>query len=125
MYYYVEAIPDAPCVATRASNHNSTRSNHTAPIAGGIDLEVDIAEHSEANEILIFPNPSQGVVNILMNENVFEGLRIVDVNGKECYYSSVEDKQITIDISFLERGMYYIQLTGSNQIITRKFVLVK
>lgn len=59
--------------------------------------------------LLIYPNPGDGILHIDLN---FEGksqLKIMDIHGREVKNAQIQQNQ-TIDLSFLENGMYIIQV---------------
>lgn len=81
------------------------------------------------NKIEIYPNPaSQNVnINIQSHKNANIQLRIFDAGGKEMF---TDDIKITkgeilqkIDVSNFAKGMYIIQLTGEDGIVTDKFMV--
>jgi hypothetical protein len=68
----------------------------------------------------VYPNPSKGIYQVTADET-FNGktdLRVVDLSGRTVYEHSFESMQagsmLTIDISDLGNGMYYILVEGDN-----------
>lgn len=64
------------------------------------------------NEIVVFPNPSNsGQFNItgLTNTNKIE---IVDILGKSVYVQTVQDATHKVDISNLNKGIYFYRVTN-------------
>lgn len=60
-------------------------------------------------KLLIYPNPGDGVINIDHRYDGFSQYEIVDIHGRTVKSGLVAQNQ-TIDVSFLENGMYIIQL---------------
>lgn len=64
------------------------------------------------NDIVVFPNPSnEGQFNItgLTNSNKIE---IIDILGKSVYVQTVEDASHKVDISHLNKGIYFYKVTN-------------
>ncbi|MBX3044403.1 MAG: T9SS type A sorting domain-containing protein [Candidatus Kapabacteria bacterium] len=57
------------------------------------------------DEISIFPNPADDLINIL-NKDRIEKLQIYDIFGQKL----IETNQTTIDVSKLNRGLYFIKI---------------
>ncbi len=70
---------------------------------------------------LIFPNPSNGILNISSNRTI-ESINIKDIRGKLIYNKFADDK--IINISQFPQGTYIIKLIGSEGISSHKFIKV-
>jgi PKD repeat protein len=80
--YIIEAIPDNPCTATRAVNHNTTRSNRTSAIQGPVSGINDISAETWMN---VFPNPASDQVQVSFMAGEYAehvDLMMYDINGK-------------------------------------------
>ncbi|MCL9804878.1 T9SS-dependent M36 family metallopeptidase [Flavobacterium amniphilum] len=80
----------------------------------------------DKNNILIYPNPSNGLVNIKINS--FAGLtnlQIVDLNGRIVYTKDKVDfsTEKTFNLSHLQAGVYIIKLNGDTLNHTQKIIL--
>jgi len=80
----------------------------------------------DESRVHIFPNPvSNG--KLFIHTGAFGtgtiSVRIVDLTGKICYQSSIEKNQTAIDVSRLESGLYIINLTDRNSVISHKLVV--
>jgi len=79
------------------------------------------------NELIIYPNPSQNVLNIEF-ENNFNNqnytLKIVDVLGRtSTSLSMTTSNKISLDLSKLPNGIYFLQVWEEEQLIsTKKFL---
>jgi len=76
--------------------------------------------------INIFPNPSNGIINIsfekILNKKV--AIEIIDINGKvisSTNYINLSDT--TIDLSGNSKGIYLLKVTIDGEIINRKIVI--
>ncbi|MCC2547337.1 T9SS type A sorting domain-containing protein [Hymenobacter sp. BT175] len=84
---------------------------------------------SEEKSLLVYPNPSTGIVHIAING--FEGrkieLRILNVIGSVIYretLTELNDRYTkTLDLSKFATGLYYIKLESANTNEMRKLVI--
>lgn len=74
-------------------------------------------------EITVFPNPSNGKITIETNSVENEKLEIYTVNGELVNQQPLQNK-ITIDVSFLNNGIYYLLIKGTENIMKKKLVII-
>jgi len=82
----------------------------------------------DKNELGIYPNPSDGMVNVLFeserNENL--RLRVTDIGGRVVFERSVQSARgqvnLSIDLSTLPSGVYLLGLEGSEKASYAKVV---
>jgi hypothetical protein len=78
-------------------------------------------DHSKS-DFSIYPNPTNGILNIVSKVAKFEGFRIYNSQGqmvKEKYGSLNESNENAIDASDLPQGVYYLTvMNGSKQVIS-------
>ena len=67
----------------------------------------------------VYPNPTSGIVNIASAQKV-SAVRIIDLTGK----SVVETNQTKIDVSTLNKGIYFVEVTLENGAKSTKRLLV-
>ena len=122
LHYYVEAIADAPCLSTRA-NHNQSRSNKTAPIGGPI--ETSIEENALEAEFLIYPNPSNGKINVrASNINYNYSISIFNMDGKLIFKEEFNSgSNAIIDLQNKSKGLYTIKLECLRKVSVKKLVV--
>lgn len=59
--------------------------------------------------IILYPNPSNDFITIKNLSNyALSHIVIRDLNGKIVYSKKVNSKQINIDVSFLQKGAYFV-----------------
>ncbi|TVQ46997.1 MAG: T9SS C-terminal target domain-containing protein [Saprospirales bacterium] len=83
------------------------------------DFASNTAEIELITDIEIFPNPTAGIINLvmdneLMNQSSME-LSIYDVSGKQVYKESGFRSQI--DASFLSSGKYFLKVSFSEHLL--------
>ena len=76
------------------------------------------------NEINIFPNPSNGIIQISSN-NDFSSVTIINIFGKIVYQTENDnDKTEIIDISGINAGIYIVQIKSNNNNIAYKKLII-
>jgi len=75
----------------------------------------------------IFPNPTPDFLNIMTETSMGDlTIRIVDASGKEFLKNQIEttsqETLNTIDMTFLNSGVYFISLSGENYNETHKVI---
>lgn len=82
-----------------------------------------ISESELANNISVFPNPA--VSNIVIETSNSEKVNVVkvfDVLGKQLMNQVVDGvERMELNISELEKGMYYMEITTANGVAVKKF----
>ena len=74
------------------------------------------AEELSMVEASVFPNPSNGVVNVELNANANATVTVVDVLGQVVYRSNenfVAGNRKTVDLSANAKGMYLLSIEGA------------
>ena len=75
----------------------------------------------------MFPNPTDGVINITFNNNESKDINvsIYNVIGDRiaCGYPDIFDDKISFDLSSEARGIYTIVLTTDSQVISKPIIL--
>ncbi|PLX13655.1 MAG: hypothetical protein C0598_03185 [Marinilabiliales bacterium] len=84
-----------------------------------------ISDIASVNEnITVYPNPANDVVNIRMEESLNGDLAIFDITGKLVYTESLLNSTIvSVDVSAFDKGLYFITLTGDNKKESAKFII--
>ena len=103
---------------------------------GDIDLQSIVfnptsIEELNINELLVYPNPSSDVFNIVFNSNTKQDidLRIYSIIGKEIFHETLTefsgDYNRIIDMSSYSNAIYILQLSTTYGISTKKLILEK
>jgi len=88
---------------------------------------VSVNDFSDKNESLnIYPNPASNYLNVENNQNlVVQKIEIFNITGKIIEVKTVEktEKNLQIDISDLDNGVYFLKVYDNEEIIkTSKFL---
>lgn len=89
-------------------------------------VTVGIDENSETEPFKIYPNPTEGLVNLYTND--LAGLvayRILDTKGSVVAigsFTAYQNHQETVDLSTMPTGIYAIQMQSGDAVFTQKLV---
>ena len=81
------------------------------------DLPPPLPEEA-TEELLVFPNPSEGVLHI---RGTFDQLQVLDLLGREVWH--IDRFQSDVDLSGQHPGLYIFRFTTNGQTVTRKVML--
>ncbi|MEZ4874857.1 MAG: M36 family metallopeptidase [Flavobacteriaceae bacterium] len=87
-------------------------------VLGALDIDFN-------NNFVVYPNPSNGMINILSKESLGETqISIVDMNGRTVYTAKVDlGNQTTIDASKLTEGIYIVKVDSGSQSYNTKLII--
>ncbi len=71
----------------------------------------------ESNNVLIYPNPATSAIQISLQNTpeTIDRISITDVLGKNIRtLKSTTSNQLTIDVSALSKGMYFVEIITQN-----------
>ena len=71
----------------------------------------------------LYPNPTDGVFVIELEENSKYDVTVIDILGKTVYTSSINNMNTTIDLSGLDKGVYTVELKDENSRYTEKLIV--
>jgi len=85
----------------------------------GTYLDVTGVELIGGDSFTIFPNPTDGQLNLSSNDQIKQ-IRIFDMHGRIVKLDINFERQI--DVSNLDAGLYFIQATINKQLVSTRFV---
>ena len=71
----------------------------------------------------VYPNPTNGVVTVELDDNVKYDVTVNNVLGQTVYTSSTTAMNTIIDLSSFEKGIYTIELKNSNTTYAEKVIV--
>lgn len=83
--------------------------------------DASVKNISTENNVIIYPNPAFNQLNINNNEPMDYAV-IYDLIGKKVKTISINNTQAIIDVSSLEKGVYFLQIHSKQEIINKKFI---
>ena len=116
---------------TYANNNNRTVvlevSNKCLSASKTIEITtIGLNDLLTAESVDVYPNPTQGLLTITLPSNMDAGqLSINSIDGKEVYARQLNNasNKVTVDISNLQVGIYFLKMQVENQVITKKIIL--
>jgi hypothetical protein len=73
------------------------------------------------NDINLYPNPSTGIVHFDTPNAV--SIAIVDVLGKTVFTAQNVTKETNVDLSNLQKGVYFAKINGESGSFSKKIIL--
>ena len=77
-----------------------------------------------ANQLDVYPNPTNGILNIELTGQQEKELILYNTNGQQVYTNKL-NKTSTLDLSNLSNGVYYLQIKNEKSVDTKKLILNK
>ena len=74
-------------------------------------------------DILIYPNPAQDYLKIQNQQNYIFNYELVNINGQILKKGTIENKELTINISDLKPGSYLFKLNRNKNVLQIQKVL--
>lgn len=97
----------------------------TARLSNHQEEEVNVEDHSKSFQLDLYPNPSEGNLNIA-SSNDMSGAQITIVNSVGLIvYKLQELKSQSFDISFLKEGLYTLVITKDGKQVNKLFIKEK
>ncbi len=93
------------------------------------DIESGISDVNDNNQIRIFPNPTNGIINVeyMSSTNDKINIQIIDALGKKIiqkeYRFSNTQFKTTIDVNSIDKGQYYLILNQGKTKVVKSIIL--
>ncbi len=83
-----------------------------------------IEDVEQLNDLLkVYPNPSNGIINLEYEFKAGDGISIYSMNGQLIqHHVSGETNSLNIDVSDLPKGIYVIQVMSEGKLLSKKIV---
>jgi hypothetical protein len=126
LWYYVEAVHPTGCTPTKAGTLNSSRSNRQSRLKYGEGIDNPFVN---LYNLRIYPNPSDGIFNLSMENLRSEDLdvKVYDLTGRMVYINQLSgqrDKlEFQIDLSGCAKGIYHLYLKTDQGIFNRLLII--
>ena len=101
-----------------------TSDNGVVHVIDKVLIENTSAVETLASDLIeIFPNPSSDYITIKGTEGNFNSVVIIDAQGRKVVDTVLNENSTTIDVQHLNNGFYTITFEGSNEIVSRRFLI--
>lgn len=75
------------------------------------------------NSISIFPNPVKNELLIKGKSTLKNtSISIVNLQGQQIFTTRIDQEELRIDVSFLKKGIYFLQVIGDYKLEVKKFI---
>jgi len=104
-------------------NNTSSASDHF-PIVADFSIISNLGVlDNNLNKFQIYPNPTNKILNIEIENTTFNNIELFDIYGKLIQTFEVNDTAKTINIEHLNSGIYFIQISNNKgNKITKKLI---
>ncbi|MES2380352.1 MAG: T9SS type A sorting domain-containing protein [Bacteroidota bacterium] len=76
-----------------------------------------------ANTLKLYPNPTNGKVNIEFSNNILRNIEIIDLSGKTMKELVSSQTMNSVDVSDLKQGIYFVKAYTDNGTSTQKLII--
>ena len=88
-----------------------------------VDVKKYIAKDFEYMDLLMYPNPTSGLINVYLSANEIHSLKVFDLMGRQVIYNQLSGGLQQIDLSALETGIYQVVISGQTYVGVKEIVL--
>ena len=117
------------CSATKAQDHNSTRSNRSTAIGNNPNSPNTTITHEKTiHNLLVYPNPATNKFNIEFSSSAWKpiDIKLMDILGrvviKHNQIKALGQHKVSLDLSKLDRGVYEVVITTNGEKHSRKII---
>lgn len=127
--------PDATVEINQLSDLNGDEAARTATIVvtsadGSTTATITIVFRTpnsfvsdfNADEIILYPNPATGLLNIEVPANAYKLVQIFNLSGQKVMEHVIASDQIILNIENLSKGLFILSFTGNEGSTKTKFV---
>jgi len=86
-------------------------------------VEPGYAENDFISPVKIYPNPVKATLTIELSPEITSGCyRIYSISGRNCDSGDLLNLTNSINVEYLEKGVYFVNVSTKRYNVTRKFV---
>jgi uncharacterized repeat protein (TIGR01451 family) len=128
--YRIKPLPNLP-LGTQIENTAYIYFDYNAPIITNTtqnNFQTVVSTfngNDDTNQLKVFPNPANEVLNINLQNNIIENCIITNTLGQMVYSSANEinnNHKIQLNISNLNSGIYFVKVRSGNGSYNAKFI---
>jgi hypothetical protein len=88
-----------------------------------VDYTTSTSEINNDNNISLFPNPASDQITLNLGSQETSTLKIYAINGALMSVQNVVSGSTTVDVSSFESGVYFTEVSNSNETFRNKFIV--
>ena len=94
-------------------------------ISGTVSLFIGVAGREHESTLLIYPNPTSGILHINFNNehNEVSEIQLFNTLGKRVLRLTSITKSLLLDMSEYEAGVYFLKVSNQESVFVRKVIL--
>lgn len=111
--------------ASQGSSNSTTDGVEAFDVPTTTGCILGTADSTFNQNFIIYPNPSNGNINVKSLMSLSDAtISIFDLNGRKVYAENVElHDTVSIDVSYLQTGVYLLQIEGDNYVHNAKVII--
>ncbi|MBA3663655.1 MAG: T9SS type A sorting domain-containing protein [Bacteroidetes bacterium] len=87
-----------------------------------VSICTGVNERSVLNGLSVYPNPTQGELTIQLSNGALKDVEVLDLTGRIILSNSSSKDKITLNISNLANGIYFVKIQSNNAVEIIKVV---
>lgn len=91
-------------------------------------IRMNVSEPRNEKDICIYPNPTNGLINIDFPKHNLRSISVCESNGKQVYFEQIEEPPIddpVINLAERVPGIYTVTVHYENEVVRSKLLLIK
>ena len=81
-----------------------------------------IHESTQAAGVSVYPNPSNGIINIL-SDRIIQNIVVIDMTGRVIKTEETQNTKLSIDGSEWKKGIYFLKITTENGQLVKRILM--
>ncbi len=82
----------------------------------------EVSNIHDRNQLKIFPNPANSIIQI-SSDKILNQISICNMSGEHILNLTTDKNEISIDVSHLAKGIYFIKATADKKAIPQKLII--
>ncbi len=74
------------------------------------------------DNIKLYPNSANSMLNIEILEGSYDEITIFSTSGKLIYEGESDVNKLSVDVSDLASGMYFVRFVSNGKAVTKRFI---
>ena len=108
------------------NDNKTTQIGVENAITLALTTSVGIDEKANNLNLIAYPNPTNGIINVEYSSKIPAQLNVINMLGENVFSQNTNNtKKTTIDLSNLNKGLYFLQMTTNSKTTSLKFTLNK